>query len=321
MNTSIKTLLLTILFIVTGTFTTFAQQATNNNDTISMNVVKAKSEEFIHTILMGGAGTVKVKGVYDENCLYKIVVEANGNEYVSYMTKDGKKFFEAGRDIDVEMKKYNDEHIPIKSARPNVELFIMSYCPYGIQIEKGILPVLKTLGNKINFELKFCSYAMHDKKELEEQLREYCIQKQNPKLLENYLTCFLEDGNSKECLKKAAIDTVDMNKCIAFTDREYKVLEKYNDKNSWYNNKYPTFNIYREENIKYGLLGSPNLIINGNKMTSARDPESLMKLICSSFDTPPDECKLKLTSVYPAPGFGFNTTGTGPDFECNGNAK
>jgi len=49
----------------------------------------------------------------------------------------------------------------------------MSYCPYGTQIEKGILPVINALGNKIKFSLKFVDYAMHGKKEIDENSRQY----------------------------------------------------------------------------------------------------------------------------------------------------
>ena len=54
----------------------------------------------------------------------------------------------------------------------------MSHCPYGTQMEKALLPVIETLGaNNVNFELKFNTYAMHDKVELDEQLTQYCVKK------------------------------------------------------------------------------------------------------------------------------------------------
>ncbi|MBU3941884.1 MAG: hypothetical protein KKF74_03150, partial [Nanoarchaeota archaeon] len=47
-----------------------------------------------------------------------------------------------------------------KKDKPEVELFVMSHCPYGTQIEKGMLPVARLLGDKIDFNIRFCSYAM-----------------------------------------------------------------------------------------------------------------------------------------------------------------
>jgi len=60
---------------------------------------------------------------------------------------------------------------------PRVELFVMSHCPYGLQVEKAILPAVKLLGDRIKFNVRFCNYAMHGKAEIDEELLQYCIQK------------------------------------------------------------------------------------------------------------------------------------------------
>ena len=313
---------LLLLFIGLQIVTLFGQQ--NEERILSLDEAKTKGEEFINKIILKDVGlTGKIKSISEEGCFYRIIVETNGQDYTSYLTKDGKKFFQSGRDMDMELKRYEEERRIIKSDKPKVELFVMSYCPYGMQMEKGLLPVLELLGNKIDFELKFCSYIMHEEKELTEQLREYCIQKEYPHLLNNYLTCFLTEGNARECLAKVSIDTVRLNDSMAEADRQFKVTEAYNDKANWYMEKYPYFTIYKEENSKYFLTGSPTLVINGKKVAAARDPQSLLTTICSAFNSPTEECKTKLSSVKPAPGFGFNTKAPeGPNSECNvGNTK
>jgi thiol-disulfide isomerase/thioredoxin len=146
---------------------------------------------------------------------------------------------------------------------------------------------------------------MHEQKELIEELREYCLQKQKLQLLTSYLKCFLEEGKSNECLTKVGIDTVEIKNCMTVTDTTYKVTKIYNDKSKWYNNQFPYFNVYKEDNTKYNIQGSPDLVINGKTMASGRDPESLLELICSAFNNPPEECKTKLSSTAQNPGFGF----------------
>ena len=81
-----------------------------------------------------------------------------------------------------------------KNDKPTVELFVMSHCPYGTQIEKGIIPAIEALGDKVDFNLKFCSYAMHGEQELREELNQYCIQKEQKDKLLPYLKCFLKEG-------------------------------------------------------------------------------------------------------------------------------
>jgi len=204
----------------------------------------------------------------------------------------------------------------VKNDKPVVELFVMSHCPYGTQIEKGILPVLEALGDKIDFELKFCDYAMHSKKELDEQLRQHCIKTEEPTKLISYLQCFLEADKPDECLEKSKVDISKLNVCVLATDEEYKVTENFNDKSTW-KGSFPTFNVYKEEVDKYSVGGSPTLVINGATEKSSRDAAGLLAVICSGFNNPPEECSAELSSETPSPGFGFETTEGGDDASCN----
>ncbi len=277
------------------------------SDSSEYKEVKANVEKFVNTILMKQGTKATVKEITEEYYFFKITLDIGKKDAVTtYLTKDGKQFIPQIIEIDEEMDKYTEDHTVNKADKPKVELFVMSYCPYGTQIEKGIIPVIETLGKDIDFELKFCNYAMHDKKELDEQLREYCIQKQYPDKLIDYLKCFLKDGKSAQCIEEVNIDSVKLGNCIKMTDEEYKVTEKYNDKSSWLSGKFPVFDIYKEDNDKYGIAGSPALVINGKEMPSDRDSKSLFELICSGFNNPPKECnKKKFPSTVPSPGFGF----------------
>jgi len=200
-----------------------------------------------------------------------------------------------------------------KKEKPEVELFVMSHCPFGTQIEKGILPVLNLLGDKIDSKIRFCSYAMHGKKELDEQTLQYCIQKEyNDKYLD-YLACFLKEGKTDDCLKEVELDGK-LDKCIAETDAEFKITEKFNDKSTWSGGRFPLFDIDKELNEKYGVRGSPNLVINGITAQSGRDSASLLDAVCTGFKVKPAECNEKLSSDNPSPGFGFeegSSTSTG----------
>jgi len=202
-----------------------------------------------------------------------------------------------------------------KKAKPEVEVFVMSHCPYGTQIEKGILPVVELLGDKIDFTVKFCDYAMHDKKELDEQTLQYCIQKDfNDKYLD-YLGCFLEDGDTDRCLKEAGIDQKKLDSCIKETDEKFKITENYEDKSTWMG-RFPTFDVHKEENERYGIRGSPGFVVNGVVASTGRDPASLLKTVCLGFDEKPEECGKKLSTETPSPGFGFSGSGSSSSGGC-----
>lgn len=294
---------------------------------------RAKAEKFINDeLISGGADQAKavIKEITEDRGLYKllVVVESQGRtqEVESYMTLDGEKFFTQAIDIEIKTadapqaeggQQPSSGEAVNKQDKPKIELFVMSHCPFGTQIEKGIIPVLEIFGDKINFELKFCDYAMHGKKEIDEQLNQYCIQKEEPTKLLDYLKCFLETGVSTGCLAKAKVDNTKLKYCTQKADEEFEVTDNLNDESRWFNGNYPQFNVNKEDVDKYDISGSPALVLNGEKIASARDPQSLMKTICFGFTNVPDECGETLSSSTPSPGFGFGESGNDSGGVCD----
>lgn len=285
--------------------------------------IVSQASSYINTnLIQQGEATVKVVG--KEGGMYKLEVDYNGQKIPSLISKDGKKFFPQVMDVtggatasnENTKEDYNAEptadSIAAKSDRPKVELFVMSHCPYGLQMEKGIIPVVKTLGDKIDFKIKFNDYAMHGEKELKEELSQYCIQKEQTDKYLAYLECFAKDGDGgiEACLNNTKIDKNKLDGCIAKTDKEYKVLENFNNK-AGFKGQFAGFEIFKADNEKYRVGGSPTLVINGLQSQSGRDSKSLLKSICSAFNNPPKECEKVLPSDAPSPGFGSGTGSSG----------
>jgi len=282
-------------------------------------------ENFINNNLLRDGTKANIASVSKENGMFKVLVEigegAQKQEITSYLSTDGTKFFPSVMNIAETEQKMADQkeaeakpaaEIP-KTDKPVVELFVMSYCPYGTQIVKGILPVLDTLRTKIDYKMKFVDYAMHDKKEIDENLKQYCIQKNEPKKLSAYLKCFLKDDKQAEaCLKTAGVSSTLLGNCISATDKQFKITEKYGDKSTWSNGSFPPFDVDKEANDKYGVQGSPTLVVNGvEAASSGRDAKNLLKTICSGFKAEPKECATELSAAAPAPGFGDGTAASG----------
>jgi hypothetical protein len=294
---------------------------------IGIDEAKAKSEDFINNFLMPSGSKATITETSEEYDLYKMKIDIGSESPVeSYVSKDGKLFFPQA----INMEKTGQETANTDSAqntpatptdipkndKPVVELFVMSYCPYGTQIEKGMLPVIEALGNKIDFKLKFCDYAMHEKKELDENLVQYCIQKEQPEKLAEYLTCFLAESKGAECLAKVA-NKNKIEKCVDSTDKEFKVSANYASKTDW-RGTFPGFNVDKADNDKYSVGGSPTLIINGKEVQSGRDSASLLNTICAAFNNAPEECSQTLNSQSPTPGFGFDySAASGAAASCN----
>lgn len=299
-----------------------------NRGKIKPEEARVKVENFVNTYLMSDGSKATVSDVSESYGLYKMKINIGSGQTVdSYVSLDGKLFFPQALDIAKTISEAGGaasdtgaNEAPVatdipKNDKPKIELFVMSHCPYGTQMEKGILPVISALGKKIDFEIKFNDYAMHGEKELKEQLSQYCIQKEQGAKFTTYLESFLTDSNSDNAITKAGVDKDKLADCVAKTDKEFKVLENFASKTD-YRGSYPGFAIYAADNTKYSVGGSPTLIINGVDASSGRDSASLLKTICSAFEEAPEECNTVLSSASPAPGFGTGTTANSAAASC-----
>ncbi|MDD5463639.1 MAG: DsbA family protein [Candidatus Moranbacteria bacterium] len=314
-NKSNIAIVLALLILVAGSFIySYQKDNVKKNET----VIKDKTEKYIKENLVQAGTDVKINDFQEEGGLYKMTVSVGTQDIVAYATKDGKKFFP--QVIDLEKKSEAGTPATAKKAAeaeqkkdvPQVELFVMSYCPYGVQAEKGILPVAKKLGSKIDFKIKFVGYTMHGKKEVDENVKQYCIQKEEPTKLTDYLECFAKDSDSAKCSTSAKINAAKITACVAASDKEFKITETAND-----GSQTPKFNINKKENDAYGVQGSPTLVVNGTVIDSERDSDSFLKAVCSGFTNKPEECNTSISAVAPAPGFGDGkATATAPAASC-----
>jgi len=309
---------LVLLALVAGAAYFFEFQK-NVPTATALAAIKSKAEKFINEQMVSPGTTATIKDIVEENGMYKVTVAVGSQDLTAYISKDGKNFFPSAYNMDSPLPKSNASVSakPIaKSDVPTVELFVMSYCPYGVQIEKGILPVLDLFGSKINFNLKFVDYSLHGDKEITENLRQYCVQQQGVDKLENYLKCFVKQGDFSTCLSEAKIDSAKLASCTSATDSQFKITQTASDKNAWNGSQYPPFNINKAENTLYQVTGSPTLVINGTTVSTQRDPQSLLTSICAAFSIQPDLCSQKVSTTSPAAGFGDGSTAGASTSSC-----
>lgn len=202
-----------------------------------------------------------------------------------------------------------------KSDKPVAELFVMSYCPYGLQMEKAFLPVMELLKNKADMSVKFVSYAMHEKKEIDENTRQYCIQKEQAAKYIAYLKCFTGKDDYKACLNEAGVSEAKVNVCVAAADKAFGITAKYDDKASWLSGRFPIYPVHADLNDQYGVQGSPTLVINGAQIDVSRSPEAIKQTLCGAFNNPPAECSENLSTESAGPGFG-TSAGANTDASC-----
>lgn len=301
-------ILLMLSLVLSGCSLTKDREA---KDILAPEEAKAKAEEFINSNLMNG-GTASITEISEGEEIYMVKVDiGNGQVVDSYITQDGKKFFMQALNIEeIESQKQAQEQAGQasnleaeiqKSDKPVVELFVMSFCPYGVQAENSMAPVVDLLGDKVDFKVRFIANAsgddldsissLHGNIEGVEDARQLCIAKNyDQEKFWDYVLAINKDcypiysqGEDKynACWQKAAVgaglnvDTI--NNCLS---SEGVALIKEENKSA----------------TGYGVTGSPTLIINGGKYQGSRTPEGYKAGICDAFNNPPEECNTKLDS-------------------------
>jgi len=278
-----------------------------------------KAVDYINkNMLSDGQGATSDYQVKEVSGVYKFAITVEGSDYDVYTTKDGELLFVQAIDMSEPVPADEPEKTTptAKSAKPDVKVFVMSYCPYGLQAQKMYLPVYDLLKDKATMGIYFVNYAMHGKKEIEENLRQYCIQKEQTAKFSPYLKCFTistpgPDGTAgfSGCLSQAGVDQTKLNACISVTDAKFSVSADYNDSSKWISGRYPKFAVNDVENKEYDVQGSPTIIINGREANlSSRTAQQFLKAICGAFVTPPAECDTVLGDEQAATGFGGGTT-------------
>lgn len=287
--------------VFTGGFRDFGKSGGIGSQTAATQAV-----EFINTNLLAGRATAELKNVKEEAGLYVLRLRIEGQEFESYITKDGKYLFPQGVDLTEEAESPTPtQQSPSiqKSNKPVAEAFVFSYCPYGLQFQKALLPVYELLKNKADIELVAIG-AMHGEYEKQESLRQVCIQEKYSKdKLWDYLEKFMADNKIGNCrgdmacsdplveqiMTQIGIDKGMINDCMA------------TDAGSLYT-------LQNSQASGLGISGSPAFVVNGVKIQVGRSPEAIKEVICSAFNNPPEECQQTLSTTQASPGFGTGTS-------------
>ena len=282
-----------ILGIVVLVLLFFVLKGTITGSVISEEKAGKTVVDWANSQTGGGVELIKVEEEYG---LYKVIVSYKSQSIPLYVTKDGKTLVQGVLSLDSESNEksqsQNENPQAPKSDKPKVELFVMSYCPYGTQAEKGIIPVFELLKDKIDSSIRFVHYVMHGDKETQENFRQICIREEQSDKFLNYLKCFLEDANYSKCLTEAGINTVSLEDCIENRVEDY-------------------YKVDSDLSQGYGVRGSPTLVINGQIISSGRSSSAFLDTICSGFNDTPEECSEELSSNTPSPGFGYKYSTSG----------
>lgn len=287
----ISTILLAILSVVLLVFV-LTPGLTGN--VISEDSAGEKLVDFLNLQTGGG---VTLDGIESEGSLYAINVLYQGQEIGPlYMTKDGKYYGQMMLLSELEdyYSNTNTESIEVpKSDKPEVELFIWSYCPYGVQAQGPLSEVAELLKNDADFKV-IPYYDGHGEYETQQNMIQGCIQEIAPDKYWQYAATFVEDiypkcgaSGDAECDKTESIKLmkslgIDSSKVMSCVDEKgEELLDEYSSLAS-----------------SIGVTSSPTLVVNGVLIQNvARNAEAYKLAVCNAFNDAPETCDEVLNST------------------------
>lgn len=261
---------------------------------LSADQAGKKTIDYINNNLVQAGTSVSLVSTKDLGAVYEVTTSYQGREIPIYLSKDGSFLFLSAYNTSETIEQTTTEQpteIP-KTDKPTVQLYVMSFCPYGIQAEQAMKPVVDLLGSKASIEPHFIVSisgttvnSLHGDYEAKEDMRQACVWKyygqatfwkfvdyiNNNCNKDNLDTCW------KDAAKNASISVTKIETCQTTEGLDLMKAEQ----------------VLSEKN---GVSGSPTLIINGVVYSGARTAEAYKQAICNATTTQPSECSKTLSS-------------------------
>jgi len=298
-------LILGILIIILAGGLVYSQKSLFSKAMSSQKVVDSAIDYVNKNLLKEGTRAELVGEVKKQNGLYKFQMEIGSQRFDAYVTKDGSLLFPQAIKIKGKDKKTACQDIK-KEKTPKLEAFVVSYCPYGTQMERILGEIVKNVPElKENIEIRYIGSikegkitSMHGDKEAQENLRQICLREEQRDKFFPYLACFLKQGKSDDCLASENIDKEKLSKCMEDESKGLAYAKK-------------DFDAQKE----YQVTGSPSLFLNGEKASEfdfgGRTAQAVKNLLCCGFKKKPKFCLKELSDEEAAIGFSLHYSSTG----------
>ena len=181
---------------------------------------------------------------------------------------------------------YANNNISVVSSpygTTNLEFYVMSQCPFGVQVENSIKPVLDKFGDSINFSLNFIATenadgtfkSLHGQAEVDGNIIQLCAAKYYPSKYMGLVVCQNENvkdiqTNWKTCAQTLGIDASTIETCFK-GDEGKRLLSQ-------------SIKLAQAANAQ----GSPTIYLNKKQYQSGRDTLSFMRSVCAVLNNHPD---------------------------------
>ena len=173
-----------------------------------------------------------------------------------------------------------------KSTAPTLEMYVMSQCPYGVQVMNAIAPVKQQLGDGLNLKIGYIGngspgsfQSLHGPSEVKGDIAQLCAAKQAPGKYLDLIVCQNKnpravDTNWKECASTVGMDAAALEACVTGDEGQQLLAAAF------------------AEAQQKGVQGSPTMFINGAPYDGGRKTRDFLKAACAATTgDQPEPCK------------------------------
>jgi predicted DsbA family dithiol-disulfide isomerase len=197
--------------------------------------------------------------------------------------------------------------VKLNPGAVKVEFFVMSQCPYGVQVENGVKEALEKLGPDVDFSLDFIGTdnngqlsSMHGPDEVTGDIVQSCVAKLQPAGLAQFLACQNKDMKKvattlESCAAELKLDVTALTNC-ARGEEGKRLLQAS----------------FARAQAK-GASGSPTMYIGGKPYNGRRTSTDFLRAICAQYEKKPAACN----SLPPVPQVNVTVLTDTRCTECN----
>lgn len=295
----------------------------NNFGGMSKDDLAKKGVDYINTSILSGQTATLVESS-EESGLVKIKISIGGSEFDTYVSKDGKLLFPEVIKMENETTGTTDNTDNtngqtaktcddlVKTDKPQLDAFVVSQCPYGLQMQRVLADVVKSAPSLAeNIKVRYLGSvsngkitSMHGDAEAQENLKQICIRDEQASKYWSYVSCYMKAGKTDECLTSTGIDKNKLSECTTDAKRGLAYAQEDFDLSS-----------------KHGITGSPGLVQNNENVSESdfggRTSEALKTLICCGDNTQSSDCSQTLNTASAASSFSETYEGSGTNSSAN----
>jgi glutaredoxin len=304
-------IIIAVIFFLAGIF--FATGTTDRSPVVPPDDCGKMAILYMNTNLAQPNSTATLMSVTEKNGVYQIAARYQARNISLFATKDCSRLFTGSYTLkgDSPSTTASSPRVtpsptpvpePVKSSQPSTELFVMSFCPYGVQAENAMEPVVGLLGTKANITIRYIASvngtttdsvkSLHGPTEAKEDLRQLCIARYYPQELWPYLMDFNRNCQNVSLRQNAT----SLDACGTNTTRKLGINDEKIETCAMGSEGLSLLRSDEWITKNYKVTGSPTLIINGQRYSGQRTPEAFKQFMCARFETQPSECSVNLSA-------------------------